>query len=163
MSGPASSGGLGSEFASFTGRKPVLDHAEFDITAMIDLVFMMNIFFLVTSVGAVMAEVDLPAARHVRAADEENSVVITMVIRGDPRSPIVFIGNENEGQAISDPDEQVERVAAAVEAGPKDAEGKISVLLKAERKVRFGDVVRVSGAVGAVENAKLYAAVLEMD
>ena len=34
---------------------------SFDVTAMVDLVFMMNIFFLVSWIGAALSEIDLPA------------------------------------------------------------------------------------------------------
>ena len=40
--------------------KPLVDDARFDVTAMVDLVFMMNIFFLVTWVDMALAEIDLP-------------------------------------------------------------------------------------------------------
>ena len=45
-------------------HKPLVDDARFDVTAMVDLVFMMNIFFLVTWVETALAEIDLPTARH---------------------------------------------------------------------------------------------------
>src|SRR5262245_11621889 len=126
---------LGADFGSMSGRKKHVD-PEFDITAMIDLVFMLNIFFLVTSVGAVMAQPNLPAARNVTAADEANSVIITVLINGDPKSPTVFIGQEGEGPGITDFEEQAERIQQAVEQGLRD--NKTSVLIKAEEKVRFG-------------------------
>ena len=58
--------------------KPLVDDARFDVTAMVDLVFMMNIFFLVTWVEMALAEIDLPTARHCAAADKEESVVLTI-------------------------------------------------------------------------------------
>ena len=53
--------------------KPLAEEARFDITAMIDLVFMMNIFFLVTTVAAALAELDLPPARHAVAAELDDA------------------------------------------------------------------------------------------
>ena len=41
-------------------RRSLVDDAHFDVTAMVDLVFMMNIFFLVSWVVANLAEMDLP-------------------------------------------------------------------------------------------------------
>ena len=63
----------------FAEKAPEQD-ATVDMTAMIDLVFMLNIFFLVTSIVASLAEIDLPAARHVVAADLETSVVFTVLV-----------------------------------------------------------------------------------
>src|SRR5258708_26846432 len=64
-------------------RGPMHDEAKFDITAMIDLVFMMNIFFLVTTVTAALAEIDLPTARHCAPADRDNSVIFTILAGPD--------------------------------------------------------------------------------
>jgi hypothetical protein len=88
---------------------------------------------------------------------------VTLVVRGDPTSPILYIGPATEGGGITDADEQVERVTAAVEAAPPDDEGKISVIIKAEQKVKFGDTMRIAGAIGAIENVRIYYAVLEKD
>ena len=64
-------------------RRRLHDEAKFDITAMIDLVFMMNIFFLVTTVTAALAEIDLPAARHCAPADRDTSIVFTIMAGPD--------------------------------------------------------------------------------
>ena len=49
-------------------RRPDSEPPEFDITAMVDLVFMMNIYFLVTFVTVALGELNLPAAKHVHRA-----------------------------------------------------------------------------------------------
>jgi len=64
-------------------RKQLVDDARFDVTAMVDLVFMMNIFFLVTWPKCARAEIDLPTARHCTAAQKEQSIVFT-VLKGTP-------------------------------------------------------------------------------
>ena len=56
------------ESDALLGRKPHEETPEFDITAMVDLVFMMNIYFLVTFITVALAEINLPTASHVRAA-----------------------------------------------------------------------------------------------
>ena len=63
---------------SLVARNPLEDDAEFDITAMIDLVFMMNIYFLVTFVTVSLTQVDLPAATHVAALDADTTVIFTV-------------------------------------------------------------------------------------
>src|SRR6266481_1391530 len=67
-------------------RRPMHDEARFDITAMIDLVFMMNIFFLVTTVTAALAEMDLPKAKHVAPADRDTAIIFT-ITAGIDRGP----------------------------------------------------------------------------
>jgi len=58
------------------------DEAHFDITAMIDLVFMMNIYFMVTALVTAMAEIDLAQAAHCTPADKDGAVIIS--IMADP-------------------------------------------------------------------------------
>ena len=94
-------------------RKPLKDDAAFDITAMVDLVFMMNIYFLVAWIVAAVAEVDLPAAKHCVAADAEKAVVIT-ITAGSP--PTVYLGDVAPGKAI-DPYEVEWRLKDAAEDG----------------------------------------------
>ncbi len=63
---------------------------------MVDLVFMMNIYFLVSWIVAASAEVDLPAARHCIAADPDAAMVIT-ITAGQP--PSVYLGEARPGEA----------------------------------------------------------------
>jgi len=153
--------GLGSTgFDELVLRQPHREPSEFDVTAMVDLVFMMNIYFLVTFVTVALSGVDLPSASHVAPLDAESSVVIT-VEGGDGKPVVVFLGDREKGEAIRDAEQQEERIRAAVEQGV--AEGKTDVLLKAEKKLRLGDLFRISSASSSVEGVKLNVAVMEKD
>ncbi|MEX2093796.1 MAG: biopolymer transporter ExbD [Pirellulales bacterium] len=153
--------GLGSTgFDELVLRQPHREPPEFDMTAMVDLVFMMNIYFLVTFVTVALSGVDLPSASHVAPLDADSSVVIT-VEGGDGKPVVVFLGDREKGEAIRDAEQQEERIRAAVEQGV--AEGKTDVLLKAEKKLRLGDLFRISSAAFSVEGLKLNVAVMEKD
>jgi biopolymer transport protein ExbD len=141
-------------------RKPPSETPEFDITAMVDLVFMMNIYFLVTFVAVALSGVDLPSASHVAPLDAESSVVLT-VTGGGGAPVVVYLGDREKGEAIRDAGQQEERIRAAVEQGV--AEGKHDVLLKADKKMRLGDMFRISSAASSVEGVKLNVAVMEKD
>jgi biopolymer transport protein ExbD len=154
----SSSGGLGGD--SLFAREPHKEPPEFDITAMVDLVFMMNIYFLVTFVTVAMAEIDLPAATHAAPLDGDSAVVIT--ITGGAGKPIaVYLGNTESGEELRDPDTQEDRIRAAVEQG--HANGKTEVLLKAEKHLRLGELFRISAAASGVEGMKLNVAVMEKE
>jgi biopolymer transport protein ExbD len=144
-------------------RRPDSEPPEFDITAMVDLVFMMNIYFLVTFVTVAMGELHLPSAKHVTALDADQATVITLMRSLDGESVTVYIGDGVKGEGISDPTEQEKRVQAAVEQGV--AEGKKDVLLKAEQKVPMGSYFRIATIAAAAggEGVKLNDAVLEKD
>src|SRR4051794_14075262 len=124
-------------------KKPIHDEARFDITAMIDLVFMMNIFFLVTSIFTSLAEIDLPKAKHVMPADLDQAVVVTMVPGGSDGS-LLFIADGTKGEPIADPVQQEKRVREAVEASV--AAGKKQLVIKADSQVLHRDVSRVAAA-----------------
>lgn len=117
--------------------------ATFDITAMIDLVFMLNIFFLVTTVAAVSAEMDLPIVRHCVATDPDDAVTISLVA-SDAQDVTVYLGDGAHGERLTDPNDQVLAVRRATEEGLRS--GKSIVLIKAERAVKLRDVKRISSA-----------------
>jgi biopolymer transport protein ExbD len=133
---------------------------EFDITAMVDLVFLMNLYFLVTFITVAMGEMALPAADHASPLDADTAVVLSLVRSLDGQSVTVFLGDGEKGEAITDQAQQAERVQAAIEDGV--AAGKKAVLLKAESKVRLADLFRIS-TMFAGRDLQLHVAVLERD
>ena len=140
-------------------RKPLMDDARFDVTAMVDLVFMMNIFFLVSWIGAALAEIDLPAARHCVATDADTATVVT--VKGSAgETPSIYLGDARPGGEIN-AGEVEQRIGEAVDAGMR--EGKNTVLIKAERDVCLREVARIAGLATAVKGVKLNLAVMEKD
>lgn len=131
---------------------------DVDFTPMVDLVFMMNIYFLVTSLTAIAPDVDLPLARHVVAVDEGKSTAIVVVVAPDGKTPIVTAGEDGKGK-LTDPDEQLESVKKAVEKGVRESKGDI--VLRAERAVKLRDIARLAGVASKVDGAKLFVGVLE--
>ena len=141
-------------------RRPDAEPPEFDITAMVDLVFMMNIYFLVTFITVALGELNLPAAKHVTALDADTAVVLTVLRSLDGKSVTVYLGADQKGEPIADATQQEKRIQEAVEQGK--AAGKTAVLLKAEKKVRLADLFRIATAATA-EGVKLHVGVLERE
>jgi biopolymer transport protein ExbD len=142
-------------------RRPDFEPPEFDITAMVDLVFMMNIYFLVTFITVALGELNLPAAKHVTALDADSAVIFTLTRSLDGKSVALYLGSGQKGEPISDLAQQEKRIQEAVEQGK--AAGKTDVLLKAEKKVRLADVFRIATAATSAEGMKLHLSVLEKD
>jgi biopolymer transport protein ExbD len=142
------------------GRRPDQEPPEFDITAMVDLVFMMNIYFLVTFVTVALGELNLPSADYCNPLDADTAVIVRMMRSLDGKSATVFLGDGDKGEPLNDGAEQERLVQAAVEEGV--AAGKTAVLLKAEKKVRLADMFRIASAA-SVEGIQLHVAVLERD
>jgi len=136
------------------------DDAEFDITAMIDLVFMMNIYFLVTFITAAMGGLELPTANHCFALDPETAVTITVAPGLDPQSVLVSIDGAADATPITNAAQQEERIAEAVAAGAQA--GKKAVLIRAEKTIRLREMGRLAVAARH-EGITLHLAVMEKD
>jgi len=143
-------------------RRPVSDTAEMDITPMIDITFLLLIFFLVCSTASVQSAVELPPARQGTGVSDRTSVVLTVAERGSPGPALVYLADGRKGKPLPDDEDlRAAEIAQAVEQGVQS--GKSTVLIKAEKGVKHGDVWRVEQAVGRVEGVKLYVAVLEIE
>ncbi len=147
-------------FAPMLKRHKEAD-AEFDITAMIDLVFMMNIYFLVTFLTAASSQGELPVAQHATALDGDTAVMMTLTPTNDGKGTVeLFLATEEGGETISDPEAQEEAVKEFVDKGV--AFGKTNVLIKADRLLKLGELKRIAVAASK-EEVKLHLAVREKD
>jgi len=157
---PASHGSspLGDE--ALVPRKRSHDEARFDITAMIDLVFMLNIFFLVTTVSAALTEMDLPVVRHCIPTGADEAVIFSLVT-DDGQTAKLFAGEAPQGEPIIDEDEQ----ARAAKAGAEEAirTDRRIVLIKAEKNVKLRHLRHVAAAAGSVPGIELRLAVIERE
>lgn len=134
--------------------------AEFDITAMIDLVFMMNIYFLVTFITVALGEINLPAAVHASPLDRDKATVITVLAGPDWKTVFVHLGEGKKDAPIMEADDQVTQIANEVERAA--AQGKTAVLIKAEKGIRLREIKRIAGAA-AHEGMTLHIAIIEKD
>ncbi|MBC7852777.1 MAG: biopolymer transporter ExbD [Pirellulaceae bacterium] len=119
------------------------DDHSFDVTAMVDVVSLMNIYFLITFVGAAMGLFDLPPATHCKALDPDRATIFT-VLRGSGETVEVYFGDGKQGAAVISPEEQEERIAEDVRAAI--AQGKPDVLFKADKSIRLRDTRRLARA-----------------
>lgn len=139
-----------------------IDDVEMDITPMIDITFLLLIFFLVCATPDQEAAIELPKARHGKGVGERNSVFITISDEGVDSAP-VYLADGKIGESLpDDPDERKELIRQAVEKGRRD-EQKENVLIKADRNVAHREVAAVIKAVSSVEGAKIHLAVTEAD
>jgi biopolymer transport protein ExbD len=126
----------------FYKPKPRVDDTEIDITPMIDIVFVLLIFFLVTSKMTAEETPPLPKARHGVVVPAKESVIIIMK-RGSGQQAEV---KKSDGVLFStDPEQQSAEIAQYVADGI-DA-GKKHVIIRAEGTVRHGEIGRVSKAI----------------
>jgi biopolymer transport protein ExbD len=108
----------------------------------------------------VLAEIDLPTAKHCAPADRDMSILITIMASPDRGPGRVFIGEADEGKLVPEGDEE-RAVRAAVEAGVRA--DKKTILIKAEKNVRLRDISRIGSLAVAVPGTDLKLAVLEKE
>ena len=142
-------------------RRPIQDSADLDITPMIDITFLLLIFFLVCSTTAMQSAVELPPAQFGEGVSEKTSVIFTVVSSGESGRADVYLGSTTGARLADDPAAQERAIAEAVEEGFR--QGNSSVLVKAERKVKCSEVLRVAAAAGQVEGISLHYAVKEAE
>ena len=141
-------------------RRPQTDN-DMDITPMIDITFLLLIFFLVASRMDTSGSVKLPKAHHGTAIGTKTAVVIT-IAKGDGDQARIYLGDGTESGLLGgDLVEQEQAIVGYIDEGLKAEIPKEHVLVKAGRDVKHRSVARVARAVGQIPDLPLYVAVLE--
>jgi biopolymer transport protein ExbD len=142
-------------------RRPMRDDADLDITPMIDVTFLLLIFFLVCSTAAMQTSVDLPPAQYGKGVSEKTAVIFTVVPGTETGPAQVFLGGTSGTRLPDDREGQKSAIVEAVEEGLK--RGEATVLIKASKEVKYREVERVGAAAGLVDGIKLNMAVMEIE
>jgi len=139
-------------------KKPKFDN-EIELAPLIDMVFLLLIFFIVTSTLERQSSIDLPRTEYGIAVSERNATTIS--IEGKGADIRVYLGDNIGGDplpSLTQPQEAA--IAQAVEAGY--LEGKTSLVIKADREVHTGEIARIiRAATQAVEELDVYMATVE--
>ena len=128
------------EPVSTGGRKE--PDSELDITPMIDIVFLLLIFFVVTSKMQPQQVTDLPKARHGEGIASKQWITLN-VKRGGGDIPEI---TRKDGSALSsDREEQAQQIEDYVKEGLD--QGMKLVVIRAEGGVKTGDISRIRAAI----------------
>ena len=125
---------------------------DLDITPMIDVTFLLLIFFMVASTMQATSDSNIPPAKHGVGIETGQSTTIS--IRFDESvdsSPVILLGDGAGRQA------GVEDVADFVRAGVEN--NRSHVVIKADRDVPHGFVQQVARAANTVEGIRFFIAV----
>ncbi len=134
---------------------------ELDIAPMIDVTFLLLIFFLVATIPDARAQVDLPPARYGTAVSARNALVITLGDRGQQAADL-FLADGKSGEPLPPgEDQQTATIVEAVEQARQS--GTNNVVIKSDKGIDYHEVKRVAAAVGQVEGMALFFAVLEVE
>lgn len=122
---------------------------DIDITPMIDCVFLLLIFFMVSSTMQGNVELDVPPAGYTTGIDARGASVLT--IRNPERTgqrPVVYLGDG--GGRTAELDELRQFVDEAVKAG------RPRIVVKAEGDVPHAVVNDVAQTITSINGAELY-------
>lgn len=148
------------------------DETEMDITPMIDCVFLLLIFFTVTSIPDPQTALDLAQARFGSGISERESFVVAMRFMGEGQPPAITMiryrrradrTDEARDPLLGTAAEQDEQLKSEIETWLRAGYGNQTVLIKAERDVLHRDVARVASVAVQVEGIKLALGVKEAD
>lgn len=133
------------------GARPPMDD-EMDITPMIDMTFLLLIFFILTSKMTGEKSYEVPPAKHGSSIATKNCVMLS-VTRGVSDTPIVA---KADGSVFSDdPEQQSAEISEYVQM-QMETGGKTEVLIRAEGNVTAKQLKKVEQAVAEVlEEGKL--------
>jgi biopolymer transport protein ExbD len=145
-------------------RSKTFEETEMDITSMIDLTFLLLIFFLVAGKMDPSGALKLPPARYGMPVVEKSSIIVTLAASEDGKA-VVYCGNgivDQNRVGGADLAAQEEKVATYVEqeflAGAKE-----NVLIKAAKGIKTREVMRIAKAATRNESVQqLYVAVTEV-
>jgi len=143
-------------------RRPRPISHELDITPMIDVTFLLLIFFLVTSTSNAKFASRLPKARYGTGISESNTTVLTIAKSGRRTAPVYLGDGKIAGNELAaDADEQARQIEQQIRRAV--IQGKTGVLIKADKDIAYREVARVAEAAARVPGVVLYFAVLESD
>lgn len=142
-------------------RKRVPIDNNLDMTPMIDVTFLLLIFFLVSSIPDASAALNLPAAESGIGVSSKKSLIITVTQDDGAREPTVYLADSRSGDPLpSALKAQDDAVRAAAETAARN--GLTEVLIKAEGHVRHHHIARLVRAA-AVQGMSVNLAVKEID
>lgn len=126
--------------------------ADLDITPMIDVTFLLLIYFLVKSTMNPAEAIDLPKAKYGDGISKNQRMAITLLAeRGGETTILLDNGDEVDVDGVRRYVE--EQVAANV----------YKVVIQAERETSHGAVQEVARAIAEVEGVEFFIAVEEKD
>jgi biopolymer transport protein ExbD len=160
-SAPTTTDSTGEDLGSVLPRRRLVGDGEADMTPMIDMTFLLLIFFLVTFKATESNLLELPEARHGGGVGKADSVIFSLARVPGQTAARVYLGDDEKQPLPDEHAQQAAEIRAQVEAGLASRPSRSHVIIKADRAVHYRDVSRVAAAVGEVEGVQLHFAVTD--
>ncbi len=122
-------------------KKKDTEDFSFDLTPMIDVVFLLLIFFMVST-----AFVDFTRRMDIELPESKASIAVEKI-----RNYIIEIGTDKKiylnGEEVT-----IEELEEKLKESKKEAQVRKSAVIKADKRLPYGDVIKV---LGIVKDAKI--------
>ena len=139
------------------GKSNSGEKGHIDMTPMVDVVFQLLTFFLLAVKRDSQEPIDVPTVtRSDAVADSESTYITIKPPLGGSKEPVIILGDRGGGGADKK-EIKPEDVKSEVESGVKN--GRPKIIVKAERLVAHGDVLKICRIVASVEGAVLHVGV----
>lgn len=115
---------------------------DLDITPMIDVTFLLLIFFMVSSTMQASADLDIPPAKH--GVGQDSEIATTLIVQGQADSgedPVIF---QENGKQLS-----MEELPTVIQQAAEL--GKTHVIIAADGRVKHGFVHKLRKAISSIE------------
>ncbi|GHT25543.1 hypothetical protein FACS18942_00750 [Planctomycetales bacterium] len=129
------------------------NNADIDITPMIDVVFLLLIFFIVCSAMNRDTAVQLPKAKYGISVNPKTANVLILTGIEDNSSVFVMNGAQKI-QCSGSEDERRDEIVQYIQNGIKS--GKTDVVIQADRRLYNGEVAKAEAAAASVPGIRLY-------
>lgn len=134
-------------------RRKRKSDSDLDITPMIDVTFLLLIFFMVTSTMQSTPAIDLPVAVHGEGINNQQQVIVS--VQNEARRSIFIAGDPPGPQMLLE--EIVQYVREQLQTG------KTGILVKASGETPAGDLKRLTQQLQALGEVQFYYGVSERD
>ena len=144
---------MGGSEQALLSKKKKGEEADLDITPMIDVTFLLLIFFMVTSTMQESSSIKPPGARHGEGTNKEDSVIITIAAPlSETEEPEIRYGDKPNSPIIN-----LGQVEAEVNAGLTQLGlAEPHVIIKADRSVPYGFVEQVLREIDRIDNVNYH-------
>jgi len=136
-----------------SSRKRFGDEADLDITPMIDVTFLLLIFFMVTSTMQSSPAIELPVAKHGTGVSRNENVIVSVV---DEDGTAVLMAGDPPAPEMS-----IEEIVAYAQEGIEN--GKSGIIVKATGTIPSGFIKELTQQLQAIGEIRFHYAVSERD
>ncbi|MCA8989958.1 MAG: biopolymer transporter ExbD [Planctomycetaceae bacterium] len=134
-------------------RRRISSDIDLDITPMIDVTFLLLIFFMVTSTMQSTPDLELPVARHGTGVNNSENVIVSVIDRDG--YPVLLAG------APPAPEMPLEQIVDYVRQ--EIEQGKTGIILKASGTIPSGFIKQVTQELQSVGELRFHYAVSELN